>query len=153
MLQDLAESFNLSFTAFGQHIDTGDGPKYGALVLSDAWASSLEPAPITSTGQDALPYRLLSGTIKSTYNEFRRNERDVKDIIVSPGIISGNTGMTSCNTTTQSLMRWADTRCYWKLTRHIFRYNHLDAGEDTGLANIHTVNESKCASGPHLSYV
>ena len=36
----------------------------------------------------------------------------------------------------------ADTRYYWALTRHIYRYNHHNSGNGTSLSNgVHTVNE------------
>jgi len=34
-----------------------------------------------------------------------------------------------------------DTRFYWKLSQHIFRYNHLDATGKDPLSIMHTVNE------------
>ncbi len=38
-----------------------------------------------------------------------------------------------------------DTRWYWALTEHIYRYNHHNSGNATSLANgVHTVNECKC---------
>lgn len=38
----------------------------------------------------------------------------------------------------------ADTRFYWKLTRHIFRYGHTDgAVGGTLLPGVHTVNEGE----------
>ena len=39
---------------------------------------------------------------------------------------------------------WVDTRYYWNLSKHIFRYNHQNAGNVTGLVNnIHTVDECR----------
>lgn len=37
----------------------------------------------------------------------------------------------------------ADTKYYWKLTKHIFRYAHWNAGEATNLKmpGVHTKNE------------
>jgi Gly-Xaa carboxypeptidase len=34
-----------------------------------------------------------------------------------------------------------DTRYYWKLSEHIFRYNHHRASEGPALGGAHTVNE------------
>ncbi|KAF9037388.1 hypothetical protein BDZ89DRAFT_1011030 [Hymenopellis radicata] len=49
------------------------------------------------------------------------------NIYVAPGMPTGNT----------------DTRFYWTLTRHIFRYNHHGSGNGTNpLSGAHTVNES-----------
>ncbi|CDO73281.1 hypothetical protein BN946_scf185008.g43 [Trametes cinnabarina] len=125
LLKGLAQDFNLSYTAFGSRITGEDGgAAYGTLTIGDAWGAALEPAPVSPI--DAPEYALLSGTIKATYNAHR--ELDGNDnIIVSPGIMSGNT----------------DTRYYWALTPHIYRYNHANSGNGTALENgVHTVNES-----------
>lgn len=90
LLEDLATKFNLSFKAFGEDVTTSEA-KYGALVLSDAWGTALEPAPITPTDPDAAPYTLLSGTIKATYNA-QRGFENTEEIFVAPGIMTGNTG-------------------------------------------------------------
>ncbi len=35
-----------------------------------------------------------------------------------------------------------DTRYYWALTEHIYRYNHHNSGNGTALSNgVHTINE------------
>ncbi|KAI9453413.1 hypothetical protein BJY52DRAFT_1289449 [Lactarius psammicola] len=120
ILKHLANEFNLTFTAFGSDITPKGAPTAGKLTLTDAWGTSLEPAPVTPT-EDSAPWRLLSGTIKATYNAHRGLE-GADHVFVSPGIMSGNT----------------DTRYYWKLTPHIMRYSHL-SGVDT--STIHSVNE------------
>lgn len=86
-LETLAAKFNLSYNAFGEDI-TDSGHAYGKLALSDAFHAGLQPAPITPTGEDAAAYQLLSGTIKATYDAHRGGD----EVIVSPGIMSGNTG-------------------------------------------------------------
>ncbi|KXN86588.1 Carboxypeptidase S [Leucoagaricus sp. SymC.cos] len=124
LLRPLAERFNLTFTAFGESMTNANGPSQGSLTLSDAFNDALEPAPITST--DAAPYQLLSGTIKATYNTYRGLEGS-DNIIVAPGMMTGNT----------------DTRSYWDLSTSIFRYNHQNFGDNImGLKGIHTVDES-----------
>ncbi|KAH9027918.1 hypothetical protein EDB84DRAFT_1563249 [Lactarius hengduanensis] len=120
LLKQLAKEFNLTFTAFGSDITPKCTPTAGKLTLTDAWGTSLEPAPVTPT-EDSAPWRLMSGTIKATYNAHRGLE-GADNIFVSPGIMSGNT----------------DTRYYWKLTPHIVRYSH-QGGVDT--STIHSVNE------------
>lgn len=126
LLESLANDFNLSYTAFGGHISNEDAPSYGTLILSTAFGDGLEPAPVTPSGEDAAPFQLLSGTIKATYNS-HRNISGSDAIIVSPGIMSGNT----------------DTRFYWKLTDHIFRYGHLGVANGGSLpSGVHTVNEA-----------
>lgn len=34
-----------------------------------------------------------------------------------------------------------DTRYYWQLSRHIFRYNHRDSTSAGYMGGVHTVNE------------
>ena len=92
LLHGLARRFNLTYTAFGQLLSDTGAPAYGSLTLSDAWGAALEPAPITpSAGEDAGAFRLLAGTIKTVYR-VHRNVTDDETVIVSPGIMSGNTG-------------------------------------------------------------
>ena len=79
----------MSYTAFGEQLTGKDAPAYGTLTISDAWDTALEPAPISPV--DAPEYALLSGTIKATYNSYRELEGN-DNIIVAPGIMSGNTG-------------------------------------------------------------
>ncbi|KAH9893483.1 carboxypeptidase S [Cubamyces lactineus] len=123
LLKGLAQDFNLSYTAFGEQLTGKDAPAYGTLTISDAWGTALEPAPISPV--DAPEYALLSGTIKATYNSYRELEGN-DNIIVAPGIMSGNT----------------DTRYYWALTPHIYRYNHANSGNGTALDHgVHTINE------------
>jgi hypothetical protein len=43
-------------------------------------------------------------------------------------------------------MPFVDTRYYWKLTEHIFRYGHMDgAGGGSLSSGVHTVNEGEIA--------
>ncbi|TFK31147.1 hypothetical protein BDQ12DRAFT_694504 [Crucibulum laeve] len=125
LLKSLASKFNLTYNAFGSRISEEGASSSGSLTLSDAFHLGLEPAPVTPTGKDAAPYQLLSGTIKATYNSHRSLVgRDT--INVAPGMMSGNT----------------DTRYYWDLSSHIFRYNHHNSGKNSNaLGGIHTVNE------------
>jgi len=122
LLLSLANRFNLSYTAFGVRLSDEDAPAYGTLTLNEPFHAGLEPAPITPVDEE--PYQLLSGTIKATYNAHRSLEGD--NVVVAPSIMSANT----------------DTRYYWDLTRHIFRYNHYNTGNGSTLGGIHTVNES-----------
>ncbi|KAG5724904.1 Carboxypeptidase S [Termitomyces sp. T112] len=126
LLSRLVKEFNLTYTAFGNELSAKGGPSSGTLTLKDAFGTALEPAPVTPTSPDAVPWYILSGTIKATYNS-HRSLTDVNEIIVSPGMPSGNT----------------DTRYYWDLTKHIFRYNHHNSGKKTNILSggVHTVNE------------
>ncbi|KAG7095530.1 hypothetical protein E1B28_006267 [Marasmius oreades] len=126
LLAGLANKFNLTYMAFGEQVSDEDVPSKGRLTLSSS--TVLEPAPVTPTkGENAAPYQLLSGTIKAAYNAHRSLTDDDDGVIVAPGMMTGNT----------------DTKFYWDLTEHIFRYNHLNTGK-TGnpLGSAHTVNES-----------
>lgn len=91
LLKHLAKEFNLTYTAFGSAITEKGGASSGALTLTDAWGTALEPAPITPTSEDSAPWQLLSGTIKATYNA-HRNLEGQDNVFVSPGIMTGNTG-------------------------------------------------------------
>ncbi|KAF7338838.1 Carboxypeptidase S [Mycena sanguinolenta] len=118
LLLPLAERFNLSVTAFGEAL-TPSAAAYGTLELSAP--QPLEPAPITPSGSGAKPYELLAGTIREV---FRVARTGVEDIVVAPGLMTGNT----------------DTRYNWELSKHIFRYGHGNMITG-GLGGIHTVNE------------
>lgn len=91
VLEDVAHEFNLTYEAFGAKVSTANGPSKGSLVLSDAFGTALEPAPITPvSGEGAGPFKLLSGTIKAAYNAHRGLEGD--NIPVAPWMPNGNTG-------------------------------------------------------------
>jgi Gly-Xaa carboxypeptidase len=90
LLKSLAQQFNLSYTAFGEKLTSADAPSYGSLELADAWGTALEPAPVTPI--DGAAYKLLAGTIKATYDHHRADELHKQDIVVAPGIMTGNTG-------------------------------------------------------------
>lgn len=66
LLTPLASQYNLSLTAFGDVIFSDQETRYGTLTLSDAWGTALEPAPLTPTDPHDAPYKLLSGSIKSS---------------------------------------------------------------------------------------
>jgi Gly-Xaa carboxypeptidase len=143
LLRSLAGEFNLSYTAFGARITDADAPAFGILTLSEAYTPGLEPAALSPTGHDAVPYQLLSGTIKAAYNSHRGVSGD-DSILISPGIMSGNTGQLYHVLTYAILMPLVDTRYYWKLTEHIFRYGHMDGASGGSLSSgVHTVNEGE----------
>ncbi|KAL0071168.1 hypothetical protein AAF712_001728 [Marasmius tenuissimus] len=124
LLSEVARKYNLTYVAFGEQISEPDVPSKGRLTLTAPRV--LEPAPVTPTqGDNASPYHLLSGTIKATYDSHRSLESS--NLVVAPGMMTGNT----------------DTRFYWDLTDHIYRYNHHNLGTSTNpLVGAHTVNES-----------
>ncbi|KAF1994951.1 vacuolar carboxypeptidase-like protein Cps1 [Amniculicola lignicola CBS 123094] len=108
----VATKYNLALTPF----NGTESPSSITLSYRD---TVLEPAPVTPTkpsGSEVIPYQVLSGTTRALYGE---------DLLVAPGIMTGNT----------------DTRYYWGLSEHIFRYGPGWDKEQKGLGNIHTVDE------------
>jgi len=119
----IAEKYNLTLHAF-------DGTKEAASSISLYPSDTTLPvAPVTPTNVDAItPYAIVAGTTRAIYGEH---------IVVSPGMMTGNT----------------DTRYYWPLTEHIFRYGPgFDPEWDVGLGKIHTVDE-KVSVVNHLGMV
>ncbi|KAJ7778399.1 carboxypeptidase S [Mycena metata] len=118
LTRDLAARFNLSVTAFGELLTPAGAASFGSLSLTTI--DTLEPAPISPS--DAPAYRLLAGTIRATFHAVHKDEE--KEIFVAPTLMAGNT----------------DTRFYWSLSQHIFRYDHSSiVGE--GIGEVHTVDE------------
>jgi len=147
-LKHLAEEFNLTYTAFGSLISPEGASSSGALNLTEAWSAPWEPAPETPTDEDSAPWQLFGGTVKATYNAQRGLQGD-DNIFVSPGVLTANFGRPLSLVCCEHGFdvhgaRNTDSRHYWDLTRHIYRYGHLDAVSLAGQPNnIHTVNESK----------
>ncbi|RYP23442.1 hypothetical protein DL765_001147 [Monosporascus sp. GIB2] len=114
-LTDLAETvakkYNLTVHAFDDEAETP------LSITLNAGPHTLEPAPITPTSVEGVtPYSVLSGTTRALYGI---------DLLMAPGLTTANT----------------DTRYYWDLTRHIFRFNPGWDPEQEGMGNIHTVDE------------
>ncbi|KAL5531499.1 hypothetical protein ACEPAG_4376 [Sanghuangporus baumii] len=126
IVSPLAKKFNLSIDAFGDD-ELSDSSKnsFGQLVLSDAFESALNPAPVTPTFGNG-PWELLSGSILFTFATNQRSAKTDEKYFVAPGLA-------------------LDTRYYWNLTKHIFRYSHLGASDSYNGA--HTVNEAIRAEG------
>ncbi|EMC95379.1 hypothetical protein BAUCODRAFT_123824 [Baudoinia panamericana UAMH 10762] len=123
LAKPVAEKYNLTLHAF-------DGTKEAASSISMYPSeNTLEVAPVTPTNVDTItPYAILAGTTRAVYGDH---------IIVSPGMMTGNT----------------DTRYYWPLTKHIFRYGPgYDPTWDKGLGNVHTVDE-RISVDNHLGMV
>ncbi|KAI0119565.1 carboxypeptidase s [Daldinia grandis] len=107
----IADKHNLTVHAFN------DEPETPRSITLNLMGDTLEPAPVTPTSVDEVtPYSVLSGTSRALYGE---------TLLVSPGIMTGNT----------------DTRYYWDLTKHIFRYGPGWDPEQEGLDGVHTVDE------------
>ncbi|KAF8494750.1 carboxypeptidase S [Hysterangium stoloniferum] len=125
VLAPLASKHNLSLTSFGIDMTSSEGA-YGSLKLTDAFGTALEPAPVSPIGPQDGPWAVLSATITANLLE---SEYGAKKIVVAPGIMSGN------------------TRYYWGLTPHIFRYSHHGPDDAYGGGGIHTVNEATAIKG------
>jgi Gly-Xaa carboxypeptidase len=107
----VAEKYNLTLHAFN-----GEGETPSSITL-DGGNVPLEPAPVSPTDvESATPYSVLSGTTRAVFGT---------EIIMAPGLSTGNT----------------DTRYYWGLTTHIFRYLPGWDPEQIGFGGIHTVDE------------
>jgi len=123
----VSSKYNLTLHAF-------NGTETPSSITLSHGPTMLEPAPVTPTSlfsstsnNSVTPYAVLSGTTRALYG---------KDLIVSPGIMTGNT----------------DTRYYWDLSENIFRYGPGWDREQAGLGNIHTVDE-KVGVQAHLDTV
>ncbi|KAJ9134073.1 Carboxypeptidase S [Coniochaeta hoffmannii] len=92
-----------------------DGEEEPSSISLAASSTTLEVAPVTPA--DGKPFEVVAGTTRALYG---------KEVVVAPGIMTGNT----------------DTRYYWNLTKHIFRFGPgYDPTDGAGLGAIHTVNE------------
>ncbi|KAH8730770.1 hypothetical protein GQ44DRAFT_672622 [Phaeosphaeriaceae sp. PMI808] len=112
----VARKYNLTLHAF----NNTESPS--SITLSYR-KTVLEPAPVTPTTLHPLsntslstPFKILAGTTRALYGQ---------DLLVSPGIMTGNT----------------DTRYYWNLSENIFRYAPGWDKEQEGFGKIHTVDE------------
>ncbi|GAA5836168.1 hypothetical protein JCM3766R1_001983 [Sporobolomyces carnicolor] len=110
----LARRFNLSTDIFGtRHAVTASAEETGG-HLEVVSINELPPAPISPTvGSEA--WDVLAGTILHTLDH-------ADDMIVSPGLSTGNT----------------DTRYYWNLTSNIYRFTPINRAKSV---NLHTVDE------------
>lgn len=118
----VAKKYNLTLHAF-------DGKEEPSSIILSGSTYELEVAPVTPADASVKgPFSVLAGTVRALYGE---------DVIVTPGIMTGNT----------------DTRYYWDLTKHIFRFAPgFDPEDEPGLGTIHTVNE-KVSVRNHLNAV
>lgn len=85
----LAKRFNLSLNAFAdKNLSIEDPSAFGQLILSDAYGSGLNPAPITPTFGSG-PWELLSGTILFTFTTNQRGVYADQQLLVAPGLNIG----------------------------------------------------------------
>jgi Gly-Xaa carboxypeptidase len=97
LLLPLAKKFNLTYTAYGQQLlSQSEYPSSGHITLTSPLI--MDPAPKTPVGlgEDAVPWKILEGTIKATYNAHRGigavKDGEEEKIVVTPGMPTGNTG-------------------------------------------------------------
>lgn len=91
LIGPLAAEANLTLTAFGKKVPDRTVEPWavaGDVILSDAWGTALEPAPITPTDEKAMPYRLLSGTILAVEKADKQVNGETK-VFVAPSVMSG----------------------------------------------------------------
>ncbi|KAF7797259.1 hypothetical protein EIP86_008452 [Pleurotus ostreatoroseus] len=120
VLRPIAKAYDMTLTAFGMNAGGGSG-NGGQMVVTDAWGTALEPSPSTPTA-DSRAWDILAGTIQSALQQSKTWGK--RKVAVAPMLAVGNT----------------DTRWYWNLTRHIFRYSH---NSEYGVyGDIHTINEA-----------
>lgn len=107
----VAQKHNLTLHAFD-----GEEEEMNSITLR-AGGPILEPAPVTPTEVDrTTAYSVLAGTTRGLYG---------KDLVVSPGLMTGNT----------------DTRYYWDVSGNIFRFTPGYDPEFDPFRTIHTVDE------------
>ncbi|KAI0076558.1 carboxypeptidase S [Panus rudis PR-1116 ss-1] len=141
----IVKKHGLSLNAFGRNVSHGDvALANGLLTLSEAREKGLDPAPVTPT-TDNPAFTFLSGTIVSVgKTSVRWDHPENMTIVVGPGIMTGNTGMSESYYTSYSGIHdvyfLLDTRYYWDLTPNIFRYRHVSQFDKYNGA--HTVNEA-----------
>lgn len=113
----------------------------GKVHLEVAFNSALESAPQTPvTGAEAGPWRLLSSVIRSTWPGNPENKDS------TPASISkGNGNDVPITVVPSTMIGNTDTKSYWSLSRHIFRFapGTLEPSKVGADGNgIHTVDEN-----------
>lgn len=97
LIRPLAAEANLTLTAFGKKVPNRTVEPWAAagdVILSDAWGTALEPAPITPSDEKAMPYRLLSGTILAVEKAVQQVNGETKKVFVAPSVMSGGSSST-----------------------------------------------------------
>lgn len=92
LIAPIASEANLTLTAFGRKVLNWTVEPWAAagdVVLSDAWGTALEPAPVTPTDEKAVPYRLLSGTILAVEKAGEQVGGETRKVFVAPSVMSG----------------------------------------------------------------
>ena len=86
----IAHKFNLSVNAFEEELFSGDDNETinGNLILSDAYGTGLNPAPITPT-TGSKPWELLSSVILRTFQSNQRDKFKGGKYAVAPALSLG----------------------------------------------------------------
>ena len=114
---------------YGLKLHAFDGQEEPSSITLSTSKAALPVAPVTpADGSVDGPFSVLAGTVRALYGQ---------EVVVTPGIMTGNT----------------DTRYFWDLTKHIFRFGPgYDPTDAAGLGGIHTVNEKVSVAG-HINAV
>lgn len=158
VLHPVARKYDLTLNAFGRVVHTG---QVGEVFISDEYDSALDPSPVTPIGHG--PYSILAGTIKATMES--SNFYNVTQVVVSPSLSLGL--HLACSSSHPRLIHtsrqywwdligyfvrlhagltciFLDTRFYWNLTKHIFRFSPFTSADYYN--GFHTVNEGEWSS-------
>ncbi|CUM62990.1 uncharacterized protein PRCAT00000551001 [Priceomyces carsonii] len=114
-VKEIADRFDLGVVFDGKTYVEPTSNGY----LNYSLRGSLEPAPVTPTNGDL--WNLFGGSLRYLYEDLMYPHEN-ETYVFAPFISTGNT----------------DTKSYWDLTRHIYRYQ---PGIPTKNGNIHSVNE------------
>ncbi|GAV55239.1 hypothetical protein ZYGR_0AS05630 [Zygosaccharomyces rouxii] len=125
----IAKKFGYGVSLNGEHLV----PETELGTIEIIARDSLEPAPISPTSGPV--WDLFAGTIQNVFENGVFTGRGDIDFYVATHLSSGNT----------------DTRYYWNLTRHIYRFIASLVDESTA-GTTHSVNERIKADG-HLSAI
>lgn len=115
---EIANTFDLGLIVEGKELKPVTEQGFFNYTLVD----QLELAPVTPWSGDV--WKVFSGTLRHFYEDVVYNGTIKEPLVVTPGLIGGNT----------------DTKSYWKLTNNIYRYQPGNLNKQSN--NIHTVDES-----------
>jgi Gly-Xaa carboxypeptidase len=118
------KTYNLSVEAFGKDVSKGNAPFYGTITASTTDTTAIDVAPVSPTDSDAKPWSVLSSSIRGAYRDSKNPKVADGDIIVSPALMSGNTG--------QSNLTLSKKRCL-NLNYFFVRYQVLLEAHETHL--------------------
>lgn len=113
----LAKIHDLEVIAFGEKIHDG---KTGTFIITSS--SDLDPAPVTPIHDTQWKY--LAGTVRHVFEDLVFTNLTYP-LITAPSLIPANT----------------DTRHYWSLTDHIYRFSPFYSANLVEENNIHSVDE------------